>query len=327
MFELIKVEDKEEWNKYLSQCINVSVFSTWEWGEFKSNSFEVIRLAVLKKERFLGLAQITLKSKFGLSFGWAPGGINFINQSDLPSIISSLESYFDFRRTVVRFSFSDEYSSNSSYLFSQVNDLKPALVKVNSGFSIKHAINIETPVLSSFSKNNRYYYRKSLKEELSFEIKSAELEEFSVVHDEMVAIKGRSDLQLSQSEFQLLLDTHSDNVKMALVRNSRGEILCASILIVFSNVAIYYLAGSTQEGRERHASFFMVHELLTNLNEFGISDFDFGGITPYKADAAGVNRFKLGFGGRLIEYIGERDYTKSWFLRALFNAYIGYILR
>ncbi len=59
------------------------------------------------------------------------------------------------------------------------------------------------------------------------------------------------------------------------------------------------------------AAYAMVVKLLASLKEKGITQFDFGGIAPASLAASGVNHFKRGFGGELVEYLGEWEWVVS----------------
>ena len=63
----------------------------------------------------------------------------------------------------------------------------------------------------------------------------------------------------------------------------------------------------------------MLENLLMLLKDKGITSFDFGGIDPISKLAAGVNHFKEGFGGQVIEHQGEWECSKSEALRIAMN--------
>jgi lipid II:glycine glycyltransferase (peptidoglycan interpeptide bridge formation enzyme) len=63
----------------------------------------------------------------------------------------------------------------------------------------------------------------------------------------------------------------------------------------------------------------MIPELLEHLKQKGIETFDFGGIAPGNPNAEGVDHFKKGFGGEIIEHLGEWESANSEALRTILN--------
>jgi len=59
----------------------------------------------------------------------------------------------------------------------------------------------------------------------------------------------------------------------------------------------------------------MIVQLVSVLQGCGITHFDFGGIDPVSPSAQGVNHFKRGFGGNIVEYLGEWEVASSELIR------------
>ena len=74
------------------------------------------------------------------------------------------------------------------------------------------------------------------------------------------------------------------------------------------------LAATGNKGRESNLAYSMTYKLFEYLMKIKINEFDFGGISPSSA-AAGVNHFKGGFGGEILEYLGEWDWSNFRCLR------------
>ncbi|MBV9866838.1 MAG: peptidoglycan bridge formation glycyltransferase FemA/FemB family protein [Abitibacteriaceae bacterium] len=72
------------------------------------------------------------------------------------------------------------------------------------------------------------------------------------------------------------------------------------------------------------ASYALVNYLVEYLQQHGITEFDFGGLDPRSSAAAGVNQFKRGFGGELIEYLGEWEWASQSWLRYALNLAVWY---
>ena len=92
---------------------------------------------------------------------------------------------------------------------------------------------------------------------------------------------------------------------------NNDKIVSGCLILIYRDHAFYFLAASNEYGRKTFASYYMIKELFEYLGKQGIGKFDFGGITPYNPEAQGVNKFKMGFGGDIIQYIGEWEISNS----------------
>jgi hypothetical protein len=75
------------------------------------------------------------------------------------------------------------------------------------------------------------------------------------------------------------------------------------------------VAATNDLGRDACAAYSMIPSLLRHLSGKGIKKFDFGGIDPGNIAAEGVDHFKKGFGGSIIEYLGEWEIASSELVR------------
>jgi lipid II:glycine glycyltransferase (peptidoglycan interpeptide bridge formation enzyme) len=101
---------------------------------------------------------------------------------------------------------------------------------------------------------------------------------------------------------------HEENVPVA-----------SCLVLLFGRKAFYRMAATGSKGREMSASYAMVYRLLEYLQAQGIRQFDFGGIAPGSPTAEGVNYFKRGFGGEMVEHLGEWEWSNSMWLRLGMN--------
>ena len=86
-----------------------------------------------------------------------------------------------------------------------------------------------------------------------------------------------------------------------------GKIIAANIVVFFGNRAIYLHGASANEHRNLMAPYLLQWEQIKEAKKQGCEIYDFWGIDETKW--AGVTRFKTGFGGKEIEYIGAYDYV------------------
>jgi lipid II:glycine glycyltransferase (peptidoglycan interpeptide bridge formation enzyme) len=323
--KVVEVKSEEIWNSFLNKVTNFNFFSTYAWGNYKSNSWDVYRLAIYKKENFIGCIQILYKVKLGVFFGWSSSGVMIINWNNLDSILNEIRLYLckKHRFYFLRINFFDTVNNTSSYKLDSISYLKKPMYFINSGYTVGFNLNEMELDIKNFSSNNRYYFKKSLSENLVFQIsKEFQTDEFIKLHEEMANNKNISDLRISTSYINQLKNNLKDYLEFGYVKMN-DEIVSSCIIFKKGDHAFYFLAASNQKGRDSFASFTMIHGLLKYLIQENVKYFDFGGITPFKKDAIGVNRFKMGFGGKIIKYLGERELSSHPVLLPFYN----YILK
>ncbi|MFW0871365.1 MAG: lipid II:glycine glycyltransferase FemX [Patescibacteria group bacterium] len=128
----------------------------------------------------------------------------------------------------------------------------------------------------------------------------------------------------SDTHFKILFEALAGNKKsfVAVVRDSEQEIHAINIITIFGKHAYCPYGASTERGkRELGAYYFIKWEIIKHLKEQGIQDFNWGGISVGEDDAslAGLNQFKLGFGGEKLLHYPRYDLPTSWW----YYPYIG----
>jgi len=100
----------------------------------------------------------------------------------------------------------------------------------------------------------------------------------------------------------------NDNVCFKLfLAEYNGKIIAANIVVFFGNRAIYLHGASSNEYRNLMAPYLSQWEQIKEAKKQGFQIYDFWGID--EINWPGVTRFKNGFGGKEIEYIGAYDYV------------------
>ncbi|GJL85764.1 MAG: hypothetical protein DHS20C02_15390 [Micavibrio sp.] len=79
--------------------------------------------------------------------------------------------------------------------------------------------------------------------------------------------------------------------------------VAAMLILCHGHAATYQAGWSGKEGRTAGAHHLLFFEAFSALKEKGIRDFDLGGVNDKKA--AGVKKFKLGSGGKLVKLAGH----------------------
>lgn len=103
-----------------------------------------------------------------------------------------------------------------------------------------------------------------------------------------------------------------------------GRTVALRACAVFDDTAVDLLAAAGEEARKVYASYALLWPLLVESKRHGAKTYDLGGADP---DAArGVADFKKGVGARLIETLGEWDFSRPALLRRPAGALIAWKL-
>ena len=98
----------------------------------------------------------------------------------------------------------------------------------------------------------------------------------------------------------------------------QGSLLAINLMISFGDTVSYNHGASSEEQRNLMAPHLLQWKAIQWAKEKGHSHYDFRGIAPDdnpKHAWAGITRFKKGFGGRVVHYVGCYDFVlnSAWY--------------
>ena len=329
IWEKYPQDQARPWDASLLAAEDYTVFQSYSWGEYKKRSgWRPARYWLRDKNgTVLGMAQFLVKSlPLGVAMLWAAGGPVLVfrkNSRDrvgelLEGLVAAVRA--DFPRSLIRF---DSHLQGEPLLSYQAHKvcLRP-LVKINSGFSIQldPALAPETARQNMTSKH-RYYAKKAGEVGIRWAAGNGDrqLRELSEIHREMVSAKQLGSTATSYQELEAMRELLGESL-MVLTGYLEDAPITSCLVLLFGAKAFYSLASTGKRGRELSAAYAMFERLMQELRERGVTRFDFGGIDPVNPAAEGVNHYKRGFGGQLVEYLGEWESASSGLLRLGVNS-------
>jgi len=316
------------WDQMLLSSEDYTVFQSFSWGEHKKKTgWKPMRYYCQNKNnKTQGMAQILIKKlPLGLVLVWVSGGlvVHFTNfkVGKVSEVIQGLidKIYADYPCSLIRFHFHDEASPDLAYTVNKVC-LRP-YVKLNTGFSVKFKLDQSVAQMrKNMTSKHRYYSKKATGVGLTWTVGNddQQLAALAQIHDEMVNIKKLHFVSISLNKLQSMRDNLGDQVQ--IITGSLNEVPVTScVVLLFGRKAFYMVAATGKCGREISAAYAMFEYLMQELISRGITDFDFGGIDPVRKEATGVNHFKCGFGGKIVEHLGEWESASSEKVRLVIN--------
>lgn len=144
---------------------------------------------------------------------------------------------------------------------------------------------------------------------------SSKLEDVRTFHKLSVAMRDRGYTPFDVEHYERLLYTlsHGKNIKLYIAEYQKQPL--SMILVThFGKVATYLHGASSDEYREFMPNHLVHWEAMLDAQRAGCTVYDFWGVAPENAPEhswAGITRFKKGFGGETIHFVGAYDYPFS----------------
>lgn len=313
----IKESQKDLYNKAITHVIQ-----SWEWGEFrKSLGLPILRFGIFKggklsKAFTLSLHQIPFTKYF---VGYLPKGP--APDKELAQALETIGKQYQCAFIKVEPNIESNgkpYAIYPKFLPSP----KPLFTKFNFVLDISKS---EEELLKSLHPKTRYNIRLAQKK--------------GVVVKEEVSDKGfESYLKLyfdttkRQNYFGHSKEYHKkvwetlkkEHIARILIAYYKGKPLTAWMLLKFKDTLYYPYGGSSQQYREVMSSNLVAWEAILLGKKLGCKQFDMWGALGNNPDPKdpwfGFHRFKSGYGGRLVEYVGSFDLVFNSTLYFLFTS-------
>lgn len=319
-----------DWDRIVLASDDYAVFQSSGWGEYKRREgwMPMRWIARDASGNVLMAAQVLARTFLGrVRVAWCPGGPAFCfphtDARALPDLLGALlREVSTTGPTYVRLDSYVPHSPELAYAFSRA--CTRPFARLNTGFSMAHDLRKPMEaILADMTAKHRYYVRRALAQDVAWDARSdaVAVRELARLHNDMVRRKAlRSLPRLEPAEIEALCRAFGGGAIM-FVGAVDGTAVTAALVLTFGTKAFFYAAATGDEGRKAGVGYASFHRLLAHLQARGIAHFDFGGLDP-RADPGGVNHFKGGFGGTLVEYLGEWEWANHDWLRWAVNLYV-----
>ena len=312
--------DQKKWDEALLKNEAKHFLQSWAWGEFQTNlGNKVWHLAVENNDQIVNQLQVL---KLSLGFGWsilyAPKG-NLVNkhlsasdqQASAKILVSEIKKISKGEK-VILFRMDPHIPTTDKVSGSIYRSLKfkPSTKNIQPKHSLVLSINHSPQTLLEHMKQKTRYNIR-LAEKKGVQVKLAtELDDIkhfiTLTHQtaERDGFKAHSSRYYT-NQFKTLAPKGLQDLFLAF----RGKTPIAGILVnKFGASATYVHGASSNEYRNLMAPYLIQFAAITKYHEDGYKEYDFWGIHPDPSHPwAGITRFKEGFGGQTVEYIGTLE--------------------
>ena len=339
--EIREVDSKEVLNSLVARQPRAQFLQSWQWGEFqKSINREVWRLGIFEGEQLVGAAQIIkMPLPLGRHYFYCPRG---------PIIDAALDSnqFTETFKILVK-AMSDKakeagglfirieppLETNNKKLFDQVaeNVAMEATHFVQPQDTIYIDLkSTEDELLQGMHQKTRYNIH--LAERKGVVVRVADKLEDIQLFNKLNEVTTQRDRFRSHpgQYYQAMLNALRPSGFMKLFLASiDNEVVAASLVAFFGDTATYVHGASSDSHRNVMAPHLLQWSQIQQAKKSGHTFYDLWGVVPSDSDNtnhswAGITRFKKGFGGQEVSWLGAYDLILDNFWYKLYKIARGF---
>ena len=317
----------QAWDAMLRASPQGHLLQSWAWGEFKSRfGWRALRVAVEDGGELVAGAQILLRRLPYRCLAYVPKG---------PCLDPSNEKHVDLLWTAVhrvarahgaialKVEPECEDGADDGWLLGQ--GFRPSTQTIQPRRTIIVDLDEDDDrILARMKSMTRYNVR--LASRRGIEVCPGSEADLSKFYDLMKVTGQRDRFAVHSAEYyrtawQLLADRGHG---VLLVARYGDELVAGIMVFSFGSSAYYFYGASANEHRNRMPNHALQWAAMRWAKERGCRHYDLWGIPDVEpgsptAALTGVQRFKEGFGGRVVRYIGAYDRVYSRTLHTLLN--------
>lgn len=296
------------------------LLQSWEWGEFREKTgLSVVRLGLFEGKTIKEGYQITIHPlpKTHFYIGYFPKGpmpnkamLNALRKlgKDRNLVMIKLEPNVGIKVS----------TQDSTKAFPEIHKFliqnnckegRPIFAQFTFEIDLTKS---EDELLKQTKEKTRYNFRLAQKKEVKvFEDNSDRA--FAWYLKILKETARRQKFYYHDDEYhqKMWQSMRNANIAHLLLAKYKGEIIVTWILFVFNNILYYPYGASTAKYKEVMASNLVMWEAIKFGKKLGCKKFDlWGSLGPNynpKDPWAGFHRFKEGYGGDLVEFLGSYD--------------------
>lgn len=174
----------------------------------------------------------------------------------------------------------------------------------------------EDEIIAGFTSKTRYNVRVAIKNGVETKVVNDDPEAIAQFH-KLMKVTGDRDgfICRSQSYFERLLKELGEDARL-YAAYYEGKMIAGTLAIRYADKVWYLYGASSNEERNRMPNYLLQWDMIRWAAESGVSVYDFRGVSGDMNESNplyGLYRFKRGFNGDLVEFVGEID--------AVFNSF------
>ena len=331
--KLITENLKEGWNNFVvSSSSPASFLQSWEWGSFRSEKLneKIFRFGIYENNKLISVALFIKRalpnnkyylncpkgpiikfSIFNFQFSNKSQKLNFKFQKEIYSLLIKKIKEISFKENVIFIRVAPPYEKKDEEL--DPGFKKPKLLtnlKEPESTSILGLSKSEEELLKVMHQKTRYNIR--LSEKKGVVIKQEK--NVDVLYNLLEETAKRDKINIfSKQYYQNLLDSNLNITQF--IAYHENQPLSSIIIVGYGDTATYFYGASSDEKRNLMPNYLIQWKVIQWAKENGFKYYDFWGISADKGSWGGITKFKKGFTGQEMNFMGTFDYVlnKKWY--------------
>jgi len=318
MSEFIDIDEsqKEEYNAVVDHPLQ-----SWEWGEFrKKTGVKIIRRALVENKKMSDGFTLSIHNipKSPFSIGYFPKGKMPTRNvlEELKKIGKSENCIFIQLEPEIK---TNDSSKTKLAQLGLTPSARPLFTKYSFVLNLSKS---EQELLKMMHPKTRYNIKVAQKSGVKV-IEDSTPQKFNEYLSLLTETEKRQKFYAHNRDYHKKLwetvdkKNNKNNLSYHLFHalyttpDSKEKVITSWVLFVFHNKLYYPYGASSREYRQTMASNLIAWEAIKFGKKLGLTEFDMWGAlgpTPNKKDPwYGFHRFKEGYGGELVEFVGSYD--------------------
>ncbi len=325
MLKVKEIQNKIEWENFLSKSTIefYPFFQSWNWGEVQRKlDFPVLRLGLYQGIKLIGVCQVVdVNAKRGhyLHLRHGPAFEKFKKEhfnffiDEIKKIAREKSMYF------IRMSPLIQDSDTSESLLSKSHFLNAPIHRMDGEVCWVLDITIpEEELLKNMRKSHRYLIKKASQNELEI-LKTKnidDMQKFLPLYKNLAVKKHFVPHKGVIQEFEIFA---KDNEAVLFLAIWEKKVIAGALIDFVGDMAIYRHSALDENFRHVPASYLIQWEAILEAKKRGKKLYNFWGIAPEEGKKHpwyGLTLFKMGFGGKKIEFLHAKDLIlNAWYLK------------
>jgi peptidoglycan pentaglycine glycine transferase (the first glycine) len=322
--KLVYFKNREQVDGFISQSKHSQFLQSWGWGEFQEKiGNKVFRIGIEENGKILSISTLIKKAlPLGKCYFYCPRGpvINFqfppqfggqaisnfkTNPMEIYEIIFKEINKIAIKEKVIFLRFEPTEFKVESFKFKveRTIDVQPSKTLI---LDLSKA---EEELLKNMHQKTRYNIRLAEKKEVKIIV--GEEKNFEIFWKIMEETNKRDGFRLhSKNYYKKMLKLGFIKLYLA---EYQGKVIAGNIISFYGDTVTYIHGASSNEYRNIMAPYLLQWQAIKLAKKQGYLYYDFYGIDEKKWP--GVTRFKKGFGGEEVRYLGTYDlvFNEIWY--------------
>lgn len=317
----------EQWDAFVAGYPQGHLLQSWSWGELKAHAgWSPVRLALWDEAQQNMVASAQILRRTAAHVPLKAGHLAYIPKGPLLdwSQAAHYEAFFSqlhrYLRSEGALALRMELPQEANAAESELIVKRMAALEVQPAQAVQPLRTIllnlapdEETLLAQMKEKWRYNLRLAIRKGVT--VRAAEtLKDVEAWYELLQQTASRDRFGIHALDYyrrvwQLLVQR---NQARLLFAEHDGQLLAGILVSVFAGQGIYLYGASSNEQRQLMPNYLLQWEAIRWAKSAGACSYDFWGIPDTDAEdeaMAGVYRFKRGWGGRVVQFLGCYDYV------------------